>query len=123
MSDADIRLIGNATRDVDLTFDQKGGGVAKFGVAVNKRVKQGDDWVGGETSFYNVTCFGTQAENVAASIGKGDRVIVVGRIEQRSWTTDDGEKRSGYEVIADEVAPSLRWCEAAITRNERRAES
>ena len=60
------------------------------------------------------------AENVAESIGKGSRVVVTGRLEQRSWETENGEKRSVVEIVADEVGPSLRWATAAITRNERR---
>jgi single-strand DNA-binding protein len=61
------------------------------------------------------------AENVAESIGKGTRVVVTGRLEQRSWETDAGEKRSVVEIVADEIAPSLRWATAAVNRSERKA--
>ena len=59
------------------------------------------------------------AENVGESLGRGTRVIVVGRLEQRSWETDNGDKRSKVEVVADEIAPSLRWATAQVTKNER----
>jgi single-strand DNA-binding protein len=67
-----------------------------------------------------VVCWRELAENVAASLVRGSRVIVVGRLEQRSWETPDGEKRSKVEVVADEVGPSLRWATASVTKNERR---
>src|SRR6476469_9904986 len=60
------------------------------------------------------------AENVAESIGKGTRVVVTGRLEQRSWETEQGEKRSVVEVVADEIAPSLRWATATVNKNDRR---
>ena len=113
-----INLVGNVTRDVELTFTPGGTSIAKFGVAINTRKKEGDDWVDGEPSFFNVTCFSDLADNVAESLDKGTRVIVIGRIEQRSWEKD-GEKRTGYEVIADAVGPELRWATAQVTRNER----
>jgi single-strand DNA-binding protein len=62
------------------------------------------------------------AENVAESIQKGTRVLVTGRLDQRSWETNDGEKRSKIEIVADEIAPSLRYATAGVTRNERRGD-
>lgn len=118
---AAITLCGNVTRDPELRFLPNGTGNATFGVAVNRRWhnKQTDDWEE-QVSFFNVVAWRDLAENVAASLAKGDRVIVTGRLEQRSYETTDGEKRTVVEVIADEVGPSLRWAEAAVTRNERR---
>ena len=71
-----------------------------------------------EVSFFDVTCFRSLAENVAESITKGTRVVVAGTLSQRSWETQDGDKRAKVEIVADEVAPSLRWASADIRRNE-----
>ncbi|MGA0272588.1 MAG: single-stranded DNA-binding protein, partial [Ilumatobacteraceae bacterium] len=72
-----------------------------------------------QVSFFNIVCWGDLGENVAATLTKGSRCIVSGRLEQRSWETNDGEKRSVVEVIADEVGPSLRWATAQVERTER----
>jgi single-strand DNA-binding protein len=72
------------------------------------------------TSFFNVTCWRDLAQNVSDSLEKGARVVVTGRLEQRSWETQDGERRSVVEIVADEVGPSLRWASAEITKNDRR---
>lgn len=116
-----VDIVGNLTRDPELRFTPGGTAVATFGLAVNRRVqnRQTNDWED-RTSFFDVVCYGTLGENVAESIGRGSRVLVVGRLEQRSWETQDGDKRSKVEVIADEVGPSLRWASAEVTKNERR---
>lgn len=110
-----ITVIGNATRDPELQFAPSGTAITKVGVAVNTRKKEGDQWVDGDPSFYNVTCFGTLAENVAEAVEKGTRLVVSGRIEQQHYEKD-GEKESSYEVIADEIGPSLRWATAVVTK-------
>ena len=71
-------------------------------------------------SFFDVTCWRNLAENVSESISKGSRVIVYGRLDQRSWENQDGERRSKVEIVADDVAPSLKWATADLTRNEFR---
>jgi single-strand DNA-binding protein len=116
-----VTVIGNATREPELRFTNTGQAVATFGLAVNRRWqnRQTNDWEEA-TSFFDVTCWAQMAENVAESVAKGARVIVTGRLEQRSWETQDGDKRSKVEIIADEVGPSLRWATAQITKNERR---
>ncbi|MEI2699605.1 MAG: single-stranded DNA-binding protein [Microthrixaceae bacterium] len=116
-----VELIGNITRDPELRFTPSGAAVASFGLAVNRRWRnqQTNEW-DEQVSFFDVVCWRELAENVAESLTKGSRVIVTGRLEQRSWDTDQGEKRSKVEVIADEVGPSLRWATAQVTRNERR---
>lgn len=119
MPDNTVTLVGNATRDPELTFLPSGQSKAQFGIAINRRKKEGDEWVDGEPSFFNIVVFGSTAENVAESIGKGTRVIVEGRVEQRSYETTEGEKRTVVEVIADSVGPDLRWASAVVTRNER----
>jgi single-strand DNA-binding protein len=111
-------LVGNTTREPELRYTAGGRGVASFGLAVNRRYQVNNEWQE-QTSFFNVTCWGTLGENAAACVGKGTRVIVTGRLEQRSWETQDGEKRTVVEVVADEVGPSLRWATAEIERTER----
>lgn len=114
--DNTITVVGNVTRDPELRFTPAGAAVANFGVAWNLKRQDGEDQV----SFFDVTCWRQLAENVAESLTKGTRVVVYGRLEQRSWQTQDGEKRSKVEIIADEVAPSLKWATAEITRNDTR---
>jgi single-strand DNA-binding protein len=96
--------------------------VASFGVAVNRRYQKDNEWVE-ETSFFNVTAWGTLGENVAASISKGQRVIVYGRLQQRSWENDEGEKRSVVEVVADAIGPDLRWAQAHVEKTSRSSET
>ncbi len=117
-----VTLVGNITRDPELRFTPSGQANATFGIAVNRRWqnRQTNDWEEA-VSFFNVVCWREMAENAAASLAKGTRVLVTGRLEQRSWQTDAGEKRSVIEVVADEIGPSLRWAEASVTRNERRS--
>ncbi len=107
-----ITIIGNLTDAPELRFTAAGKAVANFTVAVSKRIKDGNDWKDGPTSFYRCSMWDTPAENMAESLGKGQRVIVVGEIAQRSFETNAGEKRSVFEVTASEVGPSLRWATA-----------
>ena len=109
-----ISVVGNVTRDPELRFTQGGMAVASFGLAWNKRKQDGED----EVSFFDVTCWRSLAENVAESITKGTRVVVQGTLSQRSWENQEGERRSKVEIVADEVAPSLLWASAEISRNE-----
>jgi single-strand DNA-binding protein len=116
-----VVLIGNVTRDPELRFTQTGQATASFGLAVNRRWqnRQTQEWEEA-TSFFDVVCWRDLAENVSESVTKGARIIVTGRLEQRSWETPDGDKRSKIEVIADELGPSLRWATAQVMKNERR---
>lgn len=118
MSSNTVTLIGNLTREPELRYTTGGRGVCSFGLAVNRRYQSNGEWQE-ETSFFNVNCWGDLGENIAASFAKGARAIVTGRLEQRSWDTQDGDKRSVVEVVADEVGPSLRWATARVERNER----
>ena len=118
MASNSITLTGNLTRDPELRFTTGGRGVASFGHAVNRRYQVNGEWQE-QVSFFNIVCWGDLGENVAATLTKGSRCIVSGRLEQRSWETNDGEKRSVVEVIADEVGPSLRWATAQVERTER----
>lgn len=118
-----VDLVGNVTRDVTLRFTPGGMAVAQFGLAVNRRRqdRSTNEWKD-ETSFFDVVAYGTLAENVSECVPRGTRVVVQGRLEQRSWETQDGDKRSKIEVIADEIGPSLRWATAEVTKNERRGD-
>jgi single-strand DNA-binding protein len=121
MADNTVTLVGNVTRDPEIRFTTGGRGVASFGLAVNRRYQSNGEWQE-QTSFFDVVAWGTLGENAAASLGKGTRVVVYGRLEQRSWETENGEKRSKIEVIADELGPSLRWAKAEIEKIARTTE-
>ncbi len=117
-SENSVTLVGNATKDPELRYTVTGRGVSSFGLAVNRRYQVNGEWQE-QVSFFNVVCWGDLGENVAATISKGNRVIVTGRIEQRSYDDKDGNKRSVTEVVADEAGPSLRWAQAQIERISR----
>ncbi|MDH5519934.1 MAG: single-stranded DNA-binding protein [Acidimicrobiia bacterium] len=108
--DNTVTITGNATREPELRFTPSGQAVANFGVAVNRRWqnRQTQEWEEA-VSFFDVTCWASLAENVAESVAKGTRITVAGRLDQRSWETQEGDKRSKVEIVADDVAVSLRW--------------
>lgn len=114
-------LSGNLTRDPDIRYTRDGQANATFGLAVNRRWQSrgSDEWEEA-TSFFDVVCWRDLAENVALSLVKGSRVIVSGRLEQRTWENDAGERRSRVEVSAEDVGPSLRFATAEVTKAERR---
>jgi len=118
MADSTVTITGTLTRDPELRFTQGGRGVATLGVAVNYRYQRNNEWVE-EASFFNVTAWASLGENAAASLTKGMRVIVTGRLQQRSYDTQAGEKRSVVEIIADEIGPSLRWATAQVEKTQR----
>ena len=117
-----VLLVGNVTRDPELRYTPSGQAQSSFGLAVSRRWqnRQTQEWEEA-TSFFDVICWREMAENASESLGKGARVIVSGRLEQRTWEGPDGDKRTKIEVVADEVGPSLRWATAQVTKNERRA--
>lgn len=119
MTDNTVTLTGNLTRDPELRFTPNGAAVADFGIAINTRRKEGDQWVDGDPEFYDITCWRQLAENVADTLTKGTRVIVNGRLQYRTWENDQGEKRTKVDIVADSIGPDLRWATAQITRNER----
>jgi single-strand DNA-binding protein len=122
MPDNTITIVGNVTRGPELRFTASGQAANSFGLAVNRRWqnRQTQEWEEA-VSFFDVTCWQDLAENVAETVSKGARVIVAGRLVQRSWETDTGERRSRVEVVADEVGPSLRWAVARSPRTSARA--
>jgi len=113
-----VQIVGNVTRDPELRYTPSGASVTNFSIAWNRRYERNGQQVE-EVSFFDVVCWGTLADNVAASISKGVRVIVEGRLDQRSWETPQGDKRSKVEITADEVSPSLRWASVEVSRNPR----
>lgn len=120
MADSTVTLIGNLTRDLELRYTTGGRAVANGSIAVSRRWKQNDEWQE-ETSFFNLVLWSDLAENACASLPKGSRIMCTGRLEQRSYETREGEKRSTVEVVVDAIGPELRWatCEVErISRNE-----
>jgi single-strand DNA-binding protein len=93
--------------------------MAKIRLAVNRRWRGNDGEWQEDTSFFTGTVWREQAESAAESLQKGTRVIVTGRLEQRSWETDQGDKRSVVEVQIDEIGPSLRWATASVNKTQR----
>jgi single-strand DNA-binding protein len=120
MPDTFVSLVGNLTDDPDLRFTPNGAAVANFRLAVTPRVRDGDTWKDGETSFFRINAWRDLAENATESLTKGTRVVVLGRLKTRSWETPEGERRSVVEVEADEVAPPLRWATATVERTSRK---
>ncbi len=119
--DTNITLVGNLVDDPELRFTPSGQAVAKFRVASTPRFldKQTNEWKDGESLFLTCNVWRQAAENVAESLQRGMRVIVQGRLKQRSYETKEGEKRTVFEVEVDEVGPSLRNASAKVTKAAR----
>lgn len=95
-------LIGNLTRNIELRYTPSGTPVGSFGLAVNRRFKQGDE-LKEEVCFVDIVVFGKQAENAAKYLSKGSKATIEGRLQQRRWETEAGEKRSKHEVVAENI--------------------
>jgi len=119
MSNNSVTLVGNLVDDPELRFTPNGVAMVRVRFAVNRRYQDRNNEWQEETSFFGGTCWRDMAENVAESLQKGMRIIVTGRLEQRSWETQDGEKRSMIEVRIDDIGPSVRWATASVTRTPR----
>lgn len=113
-----VTLVGGCTRDPELRVTASGTAILQLGIAVNHSRKVDGEWVD-EPNFLDVTAFGTLAENVSESIAKGNRVIVVGRATYRTWETQDGDKRSKVEFVANAIGPDLTRATAEVTRIKR----
>jgi single-strand DNA-binding protein len=124
MADNTITIVGNITREPELKFLPGGQASVRLGVAVNRRWQNRQtNEMEERTSYFDVTAYGSLAENVANSCPKGTRVVVSGRLEQRSWDDKEtGAKRSIVEINADDIAPSLRYATAQITKNPSRGD-
>ncbi|MXZ07791.1 MAG: single-stranded DNA-binding protein, partial [Acidimicrobiia bacterium] len=121
MPENTVTIVGNLTQDPEMRFTPNGVAMARLSIAVNRRSfnRETNQWEEGETSYFNATCWRQMAENVSESLRKGTRVVVTGRLQQRSWETSEGEKRYMVEIQVDEVAPSLRFATASVTRIPR----
>jgi len=114
-----VTLVGNLVDDPELRFTPSGTAMAKIRMAVNRRWRDRSGEWQEEASFFRGTAWDDQAEQIAESLQKGARVIVSGRLEQRSWETQEGERRSVVEIRIDEMGPSLRWATATVNRTQR----
>jgi single-strand DNA-binding protein len=113
-------ITGNLTRDPEIRYTREGQATTTLGVAVNRRWQNRETGEWDEaTSFFDVVTWRELAENVALSLTKGMRVVVTGRLEQRSWETEEGDRRFKVEIVADEVGASLRFATAEVHRIER----
>jgi single-strand DNA-binding protein len=115
-SDNQTVIVGNLVDDPELRFTSNGTPMANLRVAVTPRVVEGGAWRDGQTSFFRVNAWRETASHLAESLHKGDRVVVLGRLRQRSWETPEGERRSVAEIEADEVGVSLKWAMAKLQR-------
>jgi single-strand DNA-binding protein len=120
-ADNHTSIVGNLAADPELRFTNTGTPVANLRVAVTQRIQDKDGtWRDGETSFHTVNVWRDQAHNLTDSLAKGDRVMVTGRLRQRSWETPEGERRTATEIDADEVGASLRFHTAKLERAAHR---
>lgn len=119
--DTTITVVGNLTADPELRFTPSGAAVANFTVASTPRIydRQSGEWKDGEALFLRCNIWREAAENVAESLTRGSRVIVTGRLKQRSFETREGEKRTVVEVEVDEIGPSLRYATAKVNKVSR----
>ena len=119
--DVTITVIGNLTDDPELRFTTSGAAVAKFRIASTPRVldRQTNEWKDGEPLFLTCNIWRQAAENVAESLQRGARVIVSGRLRQRSYETREGEKRTVMELEVDEIGPSLKYATAKVQKMQR----
>lgn len=120
-----VTVIGNLTADPELRFTQSGAAVANFTVASTPRTfdKQSNQWKDGDALFMRCNVWRQMAENVAESLTRGTRVIVQGRLRQRSFETQEGQKRTVIELEVDSVGPDLRYATAKVNRPERSVET
>lgn len=119
--DTNITVVGNIVADPELRFTPAGAAVANFRVASTPRRynSQTNQWEDGEAMFLTCNVWRQAAENVAETLSKGMRIIVTGRLKQRSFQTREGENRTVFEIDVDEVGPSLRYATAQVNRNPR----
>jgi single-strand DNA-binding protein len=116
-----INFNGNLTRNPELRYTGDGIAVVKFGVACTPRYldRESGQWRDGDPLFLTCTAWRDLAEHIAESLAKGTRVVVVGRLRLSRWETDEGEKRSAYQVDVEDIGPSLRWAQAKVTKMTR----
>ena len=121
MPDNTVTIVGNLTQDPEMRFTPNGVAMVSLSIAVNRRRFNRDtnSWEDGDASFFNATCWRDLAENVSESLRKGTRVVITGSLKQRSWETQEGDRRSVVDIQVDEIGPSLKWATATVTRIPR----
>lgn len=119
MSDMSMTVVGNLTKEPELRYTQSGRPVCSFGLAVNRRYQQNGEWKDADPVFLNVSLWGQPGENLAASVSKGDRVMVTGRLEVRQYDKTDGSKGTSVDLIADEIGVSTKFATAKVSRTAR----
>jgi single-strand DNA-binding protein len=119
MADNSITLIGNLTKDPELRFGNNGNAILNLSMAVNSRKKTANGDFEDDPKFFDITCFGQVAENTAETLAKGNRIIVVGRLDWEQWTTDSGDKRTKVRVLADSVGVDLRFATASVNKHQK----
>lgn len=120
MNNNTMTIVGNTTREPEVRFTGNGLATISFSVAVNRKIPGRNGEAGTEAvSFFNVVAYGSLAENVNQSVSKGTRVIVTGRLDQRTWESATGDRRTTYELVADEVGTALRWVSVKVEKPER----
>ncbi len=120
MNNSTMTIVGNSTREPEVRYTASGLATISFSVAVNRKIPGRNGEAGTEAvSFFTVVAYGTLAENINDSVSKGTRVIVTGRLDQRTWETPTGDRRTTYELVADEVGVALRWACAKAVKPER----
>ena len=119
--DTQVTIVGNLTADPELRFIQSGAAVVNFTVASTPRSfdRTTNDWKDGDTLFLRCSLWREAAENVAESLTKGARIVISGRLKQRTWETAEGEKRNVVELDIQDIGPSLRWATATVTKTPR----
>lgn len=118
MNGAELSVVGTLGRDPELRYTPGGRAVANTSVAVSRRWQKNGEWQE-QTTWFNLVIWAEMGENAAASLTKGTRVFVSGRLEERKWETPEGQERRTMELMVDEIGPSLRWATAIVEKNER----
>lgn len=117
-----ITVIGNLTGEPELRFTQSGTAMLTGSIADNRRYQVNGEWQE-ETSYVNFVAWRDLAENAAATLSKGMRVVVTGRLQQRSYEDKDGNKRSAFDIVVDDIAPSLRFATATVAKTTKSGET
>ena len=117
-----INVVGNLTGEPELRYTQSGTAMVSGSIASNRRYQVNGEWQE-QTSFFNFTAWRELAENIASTMSKGMRVVATGRMEQKDWTDKDGNKRTSYDLVLDEIGPSLRWATAVVTKTDKNSSS
>lgn len=113
-----LTVVGNLTGEPELRFTASGTAMLTGSIADNRRYQVNGEWQE-ETSYINFVAWRELAENAASTLTKGMRVLVTGRLQQRDWQDKDGNKRTSYDLVVDEIAPSLRWASALVTKSAK----